>query len=144
MGTLAAFVTILTEASATDAAAVCAPCAIGLVAFLPGLSVRFARLPIGYAAPRSALHDNFDADPSQAPDAEALDAERIAAQARRGHEMLLGLVGGTSAVVVASAAVLGFSDDVWARLLALATGLSMLIRARLFRYTSQVACVLVA
>ncbi|THC55705.1 type VII secretion integral membrane protein EccD [Streptomyces sp. Akac8] len=144
VGTLATFVTIVTGASATDAAAVCAPSAIALVAFLPGLSVRFARLPIGYAAPRSALHDDFEADPSQAPDAEALDAEHIAAQARRGHEMLLGLVGGTSAVVVASAAVLGFSDDVWAQLLALAVGLSMLIRARLFRYTSQVVCALVA
>lgn len=144
VGTLASFLTIVTDASASDAAAVCAPCAIGLVAFLPGLSARFARLPIGYAAPRSALQDDFDSEPSQAPDAEALDAERIAAQARRGHELLLGLVGGTSAVVVVSAAVLGFSDDVWGQSLALAVGLSMLIRARLFRYTSQVACALVA
>jgi hypothetical protein len=93
---------------------------------------------------RSALQDDFDADPSRTPDAEALDAERIAAQARRGHELLLGLVGGTSAVVVVSAAVLGFSDNVWGQSLALATGLSMLIRARLFRYTSQVTCALVA
>ncbi|MEU9356079.1 type VII secretion integral membrane protein EccD [Streptomyces griseoloalbus] len=144
VGTLASFLTIVTDASASGAAAVCAPCAIGLVAFLPGLSARFARLPIGYAAPRSALQDDFDSEPSQAPDAEALDAERIAAQARRGHELLLGLVGGTSAVVVVSAAVLGFSDDVWGQSLALAVGLSMLIRARLFRYTSQVACALVA
>ncbi len=144
VGTLAGFVTVVGEASASAAAAVCAPCAIGLVAFLPGLSARFARLPIGYAAPRSALQDDFDADPSRTPDAEALDAERIAAQARRGHELLLGLVGGTSAVVVVSAAVLGFSDNVWGQSLALATGLSMLIRARLFRYTSQVTCALVA
>src|SRR5690606_16444050 len=94
------------------------------------------------AALRSALDDEFDPDPSQAPDAEALDAERIAAQARRGHELLLGLVGGTSAVVVASAAVLGFSDNVWGRLLALAAGVSVLIRARLSRSTSQVTCAL--
>ncbi|GGX19811.1 type VII secretion integral membrane protein EccD [Streptomyces malachitofuscus] len=144
VGTLATFGVIVSGASASDAAAVCAPGAIGLVAFLPGLSARFARLPIGYAAPRSALDDEFDPDPSRTPDAEALDAERIAAQARRGHELLLGLVGGTSAVVVASAAVLGFSDNVWGRLLALAAGVSMLIRARLFRYTSQVTCALVA
>ncbi|BFO15836.1 hypothetical protein SHKM778_22240 [Streptomyces sp. KM77-8] len=32
----------------------------------------------------------------------------------------------------------------WGRLLALAVGLAMLIRARLFRYTSQVVCALVA
>ncbi|BBC32519.1 uncharacterized protein SGFS_038130 [Streptomyces graminofaciens] len=145
VGTLATFVAIVAEASATDAAAVCAPVAVGLVAFLPGLSARFARLPIGYASPRSAVDEDFDLDPSSpGPDTDPLDAERIAAQARRGHEMLLGLVGGTSAVAVASAAVLGFSDNLWGQLLALATGLAMLIRARLFRYTSQVACALVA
>jgi type VII secretion integral membrane protein EccD len=143
-GTLAAFVALLADASATEAASVCAPVALGLVAFLPGLSARFARLPIGYAPPRSASQDAFDPDAPPAADTEPLDAERIAAQARRGHEMLLGLVGGTSAVVVAAAAVLGFSDNVWAQLLALAAGLAMLIRARLFRYTSQVTCVLAA
>ncbi|MFD7136022.1 type VII secretion integral membrane protein EccD [Streptomyces sp. NPDC059894] len=141
-GALATFVMILTEASATATASVCAPAAIGLVAFLPGLSARFARLPIGYASPRSAAQDTFDLDSSQSADTEPLDAEGIAAQARRGHEMLLGLVGGTAAVVVAVAAVLGFSDNVWAQLLALTTGLAMLVRARLFRYTAQVVCVL--
>ncbi|MGP9018200.1 type VII secretion integral membrane protein EccD [Streptomyces sp. BR1] len=142
-GTLATFVAILTESSATRTAAVCAPVAIGLVAFLPSLSARFARLPIGYASPRSAT-DDFGAEPNTAPEARPVDAERIAAQARRGHEMLLGLVGGCAAVVVGSAAVLGFSHSVYGQLLALASGLAMLLRARLFRYTSQVACVLVA
>ncbi|MFB7599519.1 type VII secretion integral membrane protein EccD [Streptomyces sp. NPDC056160] len=143
-GTLAAFAAVLADASATGTAAACATLVIGLVAFLPGLSSRFARLPIGYASPRSAAQDDFDPEPADGRDADPLDAERIAAQARRGHEMLLGLVGGTAAVVVASAAVLGFSHDVWAQFLALASGLAMLFRARLFRYTSQVSCVLVA
>ncbi|MFE6845987.1 type VII secretion integral membrane protein EccD [Streptomyces sp. NPDC057686] len=155
-GTLATFVAIVTDASATATAAVCAPVAIGLVAFLPGLSARFARLPIGYAAPQSAVEsyetpDRYETEPYGDPagteqhDAGApLDAEAIATQARRGHEMLLGLVGGCAAVVVGSAAVLGFSDNTWGRLLALATGLAMLLRARLFRYTSQVVCTLVA
>ncbi|MGW3341263.1 type VII secretion integral membrane protein EccD [Streptomyces sp. NPDC001009] len=144
VGTLATFVALLTDASATATAAVCAPVAIGLVAFLPGLSARFARLPIGYASPHSATDDAFDPDAAQGADAEPLDADLVAAQARRGHEMLLGLVGGTAALVVASAAVLGFCDNVWGQLLALTTGLAMLIRARLFRYTAQVSCVLVA
>ncbi|QXE34358.1 type VII secretion integral membrane protein EccD [Streptomyces sp. GMY02] len=147
VGTLATFVMILTEASATGTAAVCAPVAIGIVAFLPGLSARFARLPIGYATPRAAGADFGDdtfADPNAAPVGEPVDAERIAAQARRGHEMLLGLVGGCAAVVVGAAAVLGFSDTVWGQVLALAAGLAMLLRSRLFRYTSQVTCVLVA
>ncbi|MFD8791605.1 type VII secretion integral membrane protein EccD [Streptomyces vinaceus] len=155
-GTLATFLAIVADASATATAAVCAPVAIGLVAFLPGLSARFARLPIGYAAPQSAVEDyetpdryetEAYADPSGAEQHDPgapLDAEAIAAQARRGHEMLLGLVGGCAAVAVGSAAVLGFSDNTWGRLLALATGLAMLLRARLFRYTSQVVCTLVA
>ncbi|GGV90942.1 type VII secretion integral membrane protein EccD [Streptomyces gelaticus] len=148
VGTLATFVAILTEASATRTAAVCTPVALGLVAFLPGLSARFARLPIGYASPHTAPggYDDSPADPYAEPSARTgpVDAERIAAQARRGHEMLLGLVGGCAAVVVGCGAVLGFSDNVWGQLLALAAGLAMLLRARLFRYTSQVACVLVA
>ncbi|MFH8581818.1 type VII secretion integral membrane protein EccD [Streptomyces zaomyceticus] len=146
VGTLATFLAILTETTATETAAVCAPVAIGLVAFLPGLSARFARLPIGYAAPRSAADDEFLGE-SQHPageDSQPVDGERIALQARRGHEMLLGLVGGCAAVVVGSAAVLGFAGNVWGQLLALAAGLAMLLRARLFRYTSQVACILVA
>ncbi|MGW1056043.1 type VII secretion integral membrane protein EccD [Streptomyces sp. NPDC002521] len=143
-GTLATFTAVLANASATAAASVCAPVAIGLVAFLPGLSARFSRLPIGYASPRSAAGDDFETDPTRGADAEPYDAERIAAQARRGHEMLLGLVAGTAAVVVAAAAVLGFSGNVWGQLLALAAGLAMMMRARLFRYTSQVCCVLVA
>ncbi|MFD7440727.1 type VII secretion integral membrane protein EccD [Streptomyces sp. NPDC059909] len=144
VGTLATFAAILTEASATATAAVCAPAAIALVAFLPGLSARFARLPIGYASPRSATGDDFHADPHETPEAQPVDAERIALQARRGHEMLLGLVGGCAAVVVGAAAVLGFAGNVWGQFLALGAGLAMLLRARLFRYTSQVACVLVA
>ncbi|MGW0390223.1 type VII secretion integral membrane protein EccD [Streptomyces sp. NPDC003042] len=155
-GTLATFAAIAAEASATATAAVCAPVAIGLVAFLPGLSARFARLPIGYAAPQSAVEDyetpdRYEtADPNDPAGSDShdpgtpLDAELIAAQARRGHEMLLGLVGGCAAVVVGSAAVLGFSDNTWGRLLALAAGLAMLLRARLFRYTSQVVCALAA
>ncbi|WP_411107636.1 type VII secretion integral membrane protein EccD [Streptomyces sp. cmx-4-9] len=159
-GTLATFLAITADESATATAAVCAPVAIGLVAFLPGLSARFARLPIGYDAPQSATDeyvdhagtpDRHEPEPYGEPaGADAhdpgahLDAEAIAAQARRGHEMLLGLVGGCAAVAVGSAAVLGFSDHTWGRLLALATGLAMLLRARLFRYTSQVVCALAA
>ncbi|MEU9232783.1 type VII secretion integral membrane protein EccD [Streptomyces subrutilus] len=155
-GTLATFTAIAAEASATATAGAVAPVAIGLVAFLPGLSARFARLPIGYAAPRSATEDYETPDryetepygdqsgPDQHDPAASLDAEQIAAQARRGHEMLLGLVGGCAAVAVGAAAVLGFSDNTWGRLLALATGLAMLLRARLFRYTSQVVCALAA
>ncbi|MEH6377624.1 type VII secretion integral membrane protein EccD, partial [Streptomyces sp. KLMMK] len=68
----------------------------------------------------------------------------IAARVRRGHELLLGLVGGCAVLVTASAAVLAFAPGggPWPRLLALTAGLAMLLRARLFRYTAQVAAVL--
>ncbi|WFB07098.1 type VII secretion integral membrane protein EccD [Streptomyces sp. LX-29] len=142
-GTLASFLQILTEASATNTAAVSTAVAIGAIAFLPGLSARVARLPIGYVAPRGAVgRVELDTDQDGPLSAEPVDAERIALQARRGHELLLGLLGGCSAVVVVSAAVLGFSGSMWGQLLALAGGLAMLLRARLFRYTSQVSTVL--
>ncbi|MCK1797201.1 type VII secretion integral membrane protein EccD [Streptomyces sp. XM4193] len=145
-GVLATFGAILGDGSALAAASVCAPVAIGVLAFLPGMSARFARLPIGYAAPRSGYDssDNSEEDPFAPADPGPIDAERIAAQARRGHEVLIGLVGGFSAVVVGSAAVLGFSGNLWAQLLALASGLALLMRARLFRYSAQVACAMVA
>ncbi|MFC7305140.1 type VII secretion integral membrane protein EccD [Streptomyces monticola] len=147
VGTLATFTAILTEATATATASVCVPVAVGLVAFFPGLSARFARLPIGYVAPRSAA-DPYGAEPDTVPQAhpvgQPVDADVIGAQARRSHELLLGLVGGCATVVTVAAGILGFSDNVWAQLLALAAGLAMLMRARLFRYTSQVACALIA
>ncbi len=144
VGTLVTFVAILTDIRPVETAALCVPVAVGAIAFLPGLSARFARLPIGYNAPQSGTM-RYDEDPDAAPDTDGpVDADRIAAQARRGHEMLLGLVGGCAAVVVGAAAVLGFSDSGWGQLLALAAGLGMLMRARLFRYTVQVACALSA
>ncbi|MGW7352736.1 type VII secretion integral membrane protein EccD [Streptomyces sp. NPDC054784] len=144
VGTLLTFVAILADLRAVETAAVCAPVAVGMVAFLPGLSSRFARLPVGYTAPRTSPM-RYDEDPDAAPaHAGPVDGERVAAQARRGHEMLVGLVGGCALLVLGSTAVLGFSDSGWGQLLALATGLSMLLRARLFRYTSQVGCALAA
>ena len=146
VGTLATFGIILSDGSALGAAAVCAPVAIGVLAFLPGMSTRFARLPIGYAAPRSGYDrsDNSEEDPFAPADPGPVDAERIAARARRGHEVLLGLVGGFAAVVAGGAAVLGFSGNLWGQLLALASGLALLMRARLFRYSAQVSCAMVA
>ncbi|AXK35395.1 type VII secretion integral membrane protein EccD [Streptomyces armeniacus] len=144
VGTLLTFIAILSDIPPVETASICVPVAVGLIAFLPGLSSRFARLPIGYTAPQTSTM-RYDEDPDATPaNAGPVDAERIAAQARRGHEMLVGLVGGCAALVIGSAAVLGFSDSGWGQLLALAAGLAMLLRARLFRYTSQVSCALVA
>ncbi|MGK5732318.1 type VII secretion integral membrane protein EccD [Streptomyces sp. URMC 124] len=141
-GTVAAFCAIFTGAGPSETAAVVAVVAIGAVAFLPGLSARAARLPIGYAAPRSATAGSPASRGGRGP--EPVDAALVAAQVRRGHELLLGLVGGCAALVTASAAVLAFAagSSPWPRLLALTAGLAMLLRARLFRYTAQVAAVL--
>lgn len=140
VGTLAAFVAVLTDLRPVDVAAICVPCVIGVIAFLPGLSARFARLPIGYEPPRSGGYDDLDVSDGPGP----VDAEHIAAQARRGHDMLVGLVGGCAVVLTVAAAVLGFSASAWGQGLALAAGLAILLRARLFRYTSQVTCALTA
>ncbi|MFE6103327.1 type VII secretion integral membrane protein EccD [Streptomyces laurentii] len=141
VGLLVGFASILTHLTTAESAAVCAPFAIGALAFLPGLSTRFARLPIGFEPPRSGVGGGYGTETEpQGP----VDAVRIAAQARRGHELLVGLVGGCALVAVAAAAVLGFSDNVWGQLLALSTGVAMLMRAHLFRYTAQVGCALAA
>ncbi|MFV5996726.1 type VII secretion integral membrane protein EccD [Streptomyces sp. NPDC056231] len=141
IGLLVTFVAITTGMEPVETAAVCAPLSVGVLAFLPGLSTRFARLPIGFEPPRTTAGDYGTSEPApQGP----VDADRIAAQARRGHELLVGLVGGCALVAVGAAAVLGFSDSVRGQLLALATGVAMLMRSHLFRYTAQVGCALAA
>ncbi|MFF8596866.1 type VII secretion integral membrane protein EccD [Streptomyces sp. NPDC015220] len=141
VGLLTTFIGILTDLRPIETAAVCAPLAVGALAFLPGLSMRFARLPIGFDAPSPSRGGYAEGEPNTH---EPVDAERVAARARRGHELLVGLVGGCALVSVGASIVLGFSSDVWAQLLALATGVAMLMRASLFRYTAQVGATLAA
>lgn len=141
VGLLATFVAMLTHLEPMETAAVCAVLSVCALAFLPGLSLRFARLPIGYEPPNRP-RGSYSADETGAP--EPVDAERVVAQARRGHELLAGLVGGCALVSVGASIVLGFTGHVWAQLLALATGVAMVMRAQLFRYTTQVAATLAA
>ncbi|MBV2353579.1 type VII secretion integral membrane protein EccD [Streptomyces sp. J2-1] len=146
VGLVTTFVAVLTDLRPIETAAICAPLSVVALAFLPGLSMRFARLPIGFEPPNpsrggyGSSGDRHDAGAGQ----EAVDTERVAAQARRGHELLVGLVGGCALVAVGASIVLGFSANVWAQLLALATGVAMLMRAHLFRYTAQVGATLAA
>ncbi|MER6915459.1 type VII secretion integral membrane protein EccD [Streptomyces sp. NPDC000594] len=140
LGALATFAALSFRLEPIETAAICAPLAVGTLAFLPGLATRFARLPIGFDPPRTAIGSGHDSDTEPGP----VDSTRIAAQARRGHELLVGLVGGCALVAVGAVAVLGFSDNPWAQLLALATGIALLMRAHLFRYTAQVGCALAA
>jgi type VII secretion integral membrane protein EccD len=140
IGLLTTFIALLTDFSPLETAAICAPLSVCALAFLPGLSMRFARLPIGFDPPNPSRGYATDEPVTQEP----VDTERIAAQVRRGHELLVGLVGGCAIVSVGAAIVLGFSGDVWAQLLALATGVAMLMRAHLFRYTAQVGATLAA
>nr|WSY51294.1 type VII secretion integral membrane protein EccD [Streptomyces sp. NBC_00886] len=141
IGLLTTFIATLTHLKPIETAAVCAPLSVCALAFLPGLSMRFARLPIGFEPPNPNRGGYGDGEPvAQEP----VDAERIAARARRGHELLVGLVGGCALVSVGASIVLGFSSNTWAQLLALATGVAMLMRAHLFRYTAQVGATLAA
>lgn len=148
-GTLAAFAAVVTDAPPREIAAVTSLVAVAAVAFLPGWSARFARLPIGYRSPGQIAEEREYRDREgggrQTPEEESVDFVQIGNQARRGHELLLGLVAGCAALSLGAAgAVLGFSDHGWAQLLALAVGIAMMLRARLFHYTSQVACLLAA
>ncbi|WP_129842778.1 type VII secretion integral membrane protein EccD [Streptomyces sp. RFCAC02] len=137
---LATFAVTVADARPETAAAVCVPVALGAVAFLPALTASIVRLPIGYTAPRPGYEpDDHAASPQRA---DPLDTARIAAQARRGHQLLLGLTGGCALLATGASAVLGFSGDGWGRLLALAAGLALLTRARLFRYAVQVTVLL--
>jgi type VII secretion integral membrane protein EccD len=139
-GLAVTFVSMNPGLEPVETAALCAPLAVGTLAFLPGLSTRLARLPVGFDPPRTAI-GGYD---SETEPAGPVDAGRIAAQARRGHELLVGLVGGCALTATGAAAVLGFSDNLWAQLLALATGIALLTRAHLFRYSAQVGCALAA
>jgi type VII secretion integral membrane protein EccD len=146
IGLLTTFTGILTDLRPIEMAAVCAPLSVGALAFLPALSMRFARLPIGFDAPtpEPAGYAKGEPDASEPVDIEPVDIERVTAQARRGHELLVGLVGGCALVAVGASIVLGFSSNLWAHLLAFATAVAMLMRAGLFRYTAQVAATLAA
>ncbi|GHK05976.1 type VII secretion integral membrane protein EccD [Streptomyces sp. Y2F8-2] len=142
IGTLAVFCGVLTEAEPREIAAGTSVVALAVVGFLPGWSARFAKLPIGFRNPEDLARARRE---GREGDLEAVDVQRIVAQTSRGHELLLGLVGGCAAVIIgAGGAVLGFSDSGWAQLLALCTGLAAMMRARLFRYTAQVTCLFVA
>ncbi|MGW2424148.1 type VII secretion integral membrane protein EccD [Streptomyces sp. NPDC001709] len=141
IGLITVFTAILVHWTPKEIAALCAPVAVAGLAFLPGLSMRFARLPIGFDPPNSAQSSVYGTETAVQ---EPVDIRRIEAQARRGHEILVGLVGGCALTALASCAVLGFSDDVWAQLLACATAVALLMRAQLFRYTGQVAPLLAA
>jgi hypothetical protein len=143
IGVATVFTSLLARWDATGTAALCAPVAVGALAFLPGVSLRFARLPIGFDPPRTGASAAY-AEPETEPLDEPVDRHRVEERVRRGHELLVGLVGGCALVATVACAVLGFSDDLWARLLALTTGIALLTRATLFRYTAQVGPLLAA
>jgi type VII secretion integral membrane protein EccD len=143
-GTLATYGAIATDAPPRAVASVAAVAAVGLVGFLPGWSARFARLPIGFGQPEPSAEVMERYGDRRADPEPPIDYEAVAAQARRGHELLLGLVGGCAATVVGATAVMGFSHSAPAQVLALTAGVAALLRARLFRYTTQVASLVVA
>ncbi|GAA2752496.1 MULTISPECIES: type VII secretion integral membrane protein EccD [Kitasatospora] len=143
-GTLATFTAVLMPGtSATNIAAVTGVGAVAAIGFLPALSARFARLPVGFSAP-GQTRTRGSSYSEETDRSEVAQYERIAAQARRGHEVLVGLVGGCAATIVGACAVLGFSDRSLGELLALAIGLATMLRARLFRYTAQVFALTIA
>ncbi|MFJ6699332.1 type VII secretion integral membrane protein EccD [Streptomyces sp. NPDC091272] len=146
-GLLLTFLATLADLAPVKAAALGAPLLVAALAFLPGLAARFARLPVGFAPPPTAVggHDPEPAtSQSHAHSDPDTDAHRVATRVRRGHELLTGLLGGCALLAVGCASVLSFSGGVRAQALAFALGLALLLRAHLFRHTAQAACVLAA
>src|SRR5205814_1083775 len=105
-------------AAPSEVAAVTAVVAIAMVAWLPGLSARFARLPIGYKSPDQIAKGSFESG----GDTESVDFVKIGNQAKRGHELLLGLVAGCVGLVVPRKGVTPF----WGRIFDMFDGLVLL------------------
>ena len=140
-GTAATFAAILGGVPARATAAVASVAAVALLGFLPQLAARLARLPVAFPPARQP-GDTGDTGEAEPADTGPADCARIAARARRGHELLGGLVGGCAAVVAVGAAVLARGGGRWPELLVLALGVAVTLRARLFRRTAQVLCLL--
>lgn len=64
VGVLVTFVAITAGLEPAETAAMCAPLSVGVLAFLPGLSTRFARLPIGFEPPRTTAGDYGTSEPA--------------------------------------------------------------------------------
>lgn len=169
---LAAFVGLLTDANSVRVAAVTVTVAVGLVAFMPSLAIRLARFPAAYLIPEqpataarpsgpadvgtravtvrdrgAVLSTAHGADGASEPGAARVtpvDASGVLARVRRGHELLLGLIGGCAVVAVAGVGVLGFAANGWAQALAGLIAAAMLSRARLFRRAVEVMTLVVA
>ncbi|KWW99717.1 Secretion protein snm4 [Carbonactinospora thermoautotrophica] len=127
IGMVSGLIALFTEASVTKVAAVTATLALALIGFLPGLAARWAKIPDTFTVPEA----------SDEPD-EEVDVALIKAQANRGHEVLVGLVGACVLVLVVSLGILGFSNDLWARILTAVIAVAMFGRARIFRQATEV------
>ncbi|CAM5643287.1 type VII secretion integral membrane protein EccD [Streptomyces badius] len=126
VGLLVTFTAIMTGMQPSRRPPCVPPLAVGALAFLPGLSTRFAPIPSDSSRP--APPSATTGPPSPRPPARSTPS---ASPPRRGAA--------TNCSSAWSAAapwspwrpppVLGFSDSVWGQLLALATGVAMLMRA---------------
>jgi type VII secretion integral membrane protein EccD len=171
LGLVAVFVGLLVDASGVRVAAVTVTVAVGLIAFMPSLAIRLARFPAAYLIPEpaaaarasgptdvgaravtvrdrgavlSAARGADGDDETGAGRAAPVDATGVITRVRRGHELLLGLIGGCAVVALAGVGVLAFAASGWAQALAGLIAVAMLSRARLFRRAVEVLALVVA
>ncbi|MGP4113361.1 type VII secretion integral membrane protein EccD [Streptomyces sp. 4N509B] len=120
--------TVWRDVSPTEAASVAAPLALALTTLWPTLALRLARLPAPQVA---ATSEDLERLPSQ------LAHERLTARVAAARRLLGGLLLGSHAVAAVATVLLLASTELWASTLAGVLTLLTLLRARLFRETTQ-------
>jgi type VII secretion integral membrane protein EccD len=120
---VAGAVIVLWSASPSAVAAVVVSVVTMTLPALPMLSARLARLPLPFV-PVDIEEFRRDDRP--------IEAAQVASLARHGETMLLWILVTFSAIVVACAGALLLDGSTWARLLALALALTMVLRSRRF------------
>lgn len=151
IGVLAGCGALVTKATPVEVAAVTGAVGLAGIGFMPGLALRFARLPVQtYAEAPVRAGQSSAGLGSNLPEGDdtPVDAEAVAAQARRGNQLLGGMIAGCATVLGLSAVVLAWAvppgGGSWARTLAVLLALGAFSRARLFSQTGHILPLVVA
>jgi type VII secretion integral membrane protein EccD len=151
VGVLAGCAAIASKATPVEVAAVTGAVGLAGIGFVPGLALRFSRLPVQVYVDTPQRPGSSSAGlGSSLPEGDdtPVDAEAVAAQARRGNQVLSGLVAGCATVLALSAVVLAWAlppgGGSWARALAALLAFGAFSRARLFSQRAHILPLVVA
>jgi type VII secretion integral membrane protein EccD len=123
------------DVTPAEGASVAAPLALALTTLWPTLALRVARIP---APQLAATTEDLERLPSQ------LAHESLLARVTAARRVLGGMVVGSHVAAAGATLVLFAAGELWASVLGGVLTVLMLLRARLFRESGQVATALVA